>query len=64
MASAPASPARQLRESTAQRVEPEELGLVCRAFPTNQVQRMVRDGVITDAVTVACLGLLMLHGLL
>jgi ADP-ribose pyrophosphatase len=46
------------------RPEAEELGLVSRAFPVPQVCAMMRDGTITDAVTVASFGLLMLHGLL
>lgn len=47
-----------------QALEAEEVGLVCRAFPIAQARQMVCDGVITDAVTVACFGLLKLRGLL
>lgn len=46
-----------------QQLEPEELGLVCRAFPWEEVRRMVVDGIITDAVTVASVGMLALRGL-
>lgn len=48
----------------AQQLEAEEVGLICRAFPIPQVQHMICDGVITDAVTVASFGLLRLRGLL
>ena len=39
-------------------LEPEEQGLVCKAFDVQQVRAMVCDGHITDAVTVASFGLL------
>ena len=45
-------------------LEPEEQGLVCRAFAVDEALRMVCDGEITDAVTVACFGLLRLRSLL
>jgi ADP-ribose pyrophosphatase len=47
-----------------QALEPEEIGLIARAFPIAQAQQMICDGVITDAVTVASFGLLRLRGLL
>ena len=46
------------------RLEHEEQGLISRAFPLAEVERMVRDGTIRDATTVAALGLLRLKGLL
>lgn len=45
-------------------LEPEEEGLIVRAFPVEEVKQMIRTGVIKDAGTVAALGLLSLHGLL
>jgi 8-oxo-dGTP pyrophosphatase MutT (NUDIX family) len=45
-------------------LEPEEEGLVSRAFALDEVQRMIVDGTILDAVTVAAFGLLRLKGLL
>lgn len=44
--------------------EAEEEGLVSRAFTVAEVQSMIVDGVIRDAVTVAAFGLLRLKGLL
>lgn len=44
--------------------EAEEQDLVTRAFPLAEVERMVRDGLIKDATTVAALGLLRLKGML
>jgi len=44
-------------------LDPEEIGLVSRAFPIPTVQDMICQGVITDATSVASLGLLRLRGL-
>src|SRR4051794_28866369 len=44
--------------------EPEEQDLVTRAFAASEVERMIRDGEIKDATTVATLGLLRLKGLI
>ena len=44
--------------------EPEEQDLVTRDFVLSEVERMIRDGEIKDATTVAALGLLRLKGLL
>ena len=52
-----------LRPSPASR-DAEERDLVSRAFALAEVERMVRDGEIKDATTVAALGLLRLKGLL
>jgi ADP-ribose pyrophosphatase len=45
-------------------LEHEEQDLVTRAFALSEVERMIRDGEIKDATTVAALGLLRLKGLL
>lgn len=45
-------------------LEPEEQGLIAKAFPIPTVEAMLCDGRITDAVTVASFGLLRLKGLL
>ncbi|HEY3618074.1 MAG TPA: NUDIX hydrolase [Candidatus Sulfotelmatobacter sp.] len=45
-------------------LEREEQDLVTREFTLSEVERMVRDGEIKDATTVAALGLLRLKGLL
>ncbi|HAS87045.1 MAG TPA: NUDIX hydrolase [Candidatus Competibacter sp.] len=45
-------------------LEPEEQGLIAKAFPISTVAAMLCDGRITDAVTVASFGLLRLKGLL
>jgi 8-oxo-dGTP pyrophosphatase MutT (NUDIX family) len=45
-------------------LEPEEEGLVTQAFPVATVERMIIDGTIRDASTVAAFGLLRLKGLL
>jgi ADP-ribose pyrophosphatase len=42
----------------------EEQDLVTREFPLSEVERMIRDGEIKDATTIAVLGLLRLKGLL
>jgi ADP-ribose diphosphatase len=44
--------------------EREEQDLVTRDYPLPEVERMIRDGEIKDATTVAALGLLRLKGLL
>jgi ADP-ribose pyrophosphatase len=44
--------------------EPEEQGLVARAVPIAELDEMMRDGRLVDAVTVAVMGLLRLKGLL
>lgn len=45
-------------------LEPEEEGLVTRSFPVASVERMIVDGIIQDASTVAAFGLLRLKGIL
>lgn len=45
-------------------LEAEEQGLISRAFPVAQVERMVLDGVIKDAATICAFGLLCIKGLL
>jgi ADP-ribose pyrophosphatase len=42
----------------------EEQDLVTQYFALSEVERMIRDGEIKDATTVAALGLLRLKGLL
>ena len=44
--------------------ELEEQDLITRAFATSEVERMISEGAIRDAATVATLGLLKLKGLL
>jgi ADP-ribose pyrophosphatase len=44
--------------------EHEEQDMVSREFPVAEVERMIREGEIKDATTVAALGLLRLKGLL
>jgi ADP-ribose pyrophosphatase len=46
------------------RLDHEEQGLISRTFPLAEVLRMICDGTIRDATTVAALGLLRLKGLL
>lgn len=50
-----------LRQGPAQ-PEAEEQGLIARAFPAAQVERMLGDGTIVDAISVAAFGLLRLQG--
>lgn len=45
-------------------LEPEEEGLISRAFPLSVVEQMIMDGTIVDASTVAAWGLLKMKGLL
>jgi ADP-ribose pyrophosphatase len=52
-----------LRRGTAD-LEREEQDLVTRDFALSEVERMIRDGEIKDATTVAALGLLRLKDLL
>jgi ADP-ribose pyrophosphatase len=42
----------------------EEQDLITRLFPLREIERMVLDGEIKDATTVAALGLMRLKGLL
>lgn len=55
--------AKGLRRSEAN-LDHEEQDLVTRVFPLREVERMIRDGEIKDATTVAAFGLLRLKGLL
>jgi ADP-ribose pyrophosphatase len=55
--------ARGLRRGNAD-PEREEQDLATRDYPLPEVERMIRDGEIKDATTVAALGLLRLKGLL
>jgi ADP-ribose pyrophosphatase len=52
-----------LQEGESQ-LDPEEAGLVSRAFPLDAVQAMIEHGTIQDATTVAAFGLLRLKRLL
>jgi len=45
-------------------LELEEQGLISRAFPIAEACEMICNGIITDAATVACFGLLRMKGLL
>lgn len=45
-------------------LDAEEQGLVCRAFDVCEAERMILDGTIKDATTVAAFGMLRLKGLL
>lgn len=51
-------------EHVGQQLDAEEAGLICRAFPLAEFERMLRDGVIQDGVTLAAFGVLRLKGLL
>ena len=55
--------ARRLQRVAADR-ETEEQDLVTRIFAGAEVERMIRDGEIADATTVAAIGLLRLKGML
>lgn len=44
--------------------ETTEQDLVCRSFPLAEVERMMRDGVIKDAISIAALSLLRLKALI
>ena len=46
-----------------QDLELEEQDLICRAFPIEEAVKMICEGVITDAVTVAAFGMLRLKTL-
>ena len=54
--------ATELTQSSAQ-IEPEEHGLVTQAFTLCEVEKMMLNGEIKDATTVAAFGLLKLKGL-
>ncbi len=45
-------------------LEPEEHGLIARAFPITEFEMMICNGVIKDATTIAAYGLLRIKGLL
>ena len=45
-------------------LEPEEEGLICRPFAIAELKRMILEGEIRDATTVAAVGLLSMKGLL
>jgi ADP-ribose pyrophosphatase len=45
-------------------LEPEELGMISKSFPVAEVGRMIVEGVIADAATIAAFGLLRLKGLI
>lgn len=45
-------------------LDDEESGLISRAFALAEVEQMMLDGTITDATTIAALGLLRLKGLI
>jgi ADP-ribose pyrophosphatase len=55
--------AQDLRQSEAE-LDHEEQGLIARCFSSQEVGRMIREGVIKDASTVAALGLLQMKGML
>jgi 8-oxo-dGTP pyrophosphatase MutT (NUDIX family) len=44
--------------------EASEQDMICRSFPLAEVEAMIRDGALQDAMTVAAFGLLRLKGLL
>ena len=48
---------------TARRLDPEEQGLISRRFSAAELARMIRDGEIKDASTVAAFGLVLMKGL-
>lgn len=54
--------ATQLEQLDSQ-LDPEEAGLIAKPFEVGLVERMMRDGEIKDAATVAAFGLLRLKGL-
>ncbi len=45
-------------------LDDEEAGLITRAFTLADMERMILDGTITDATTIAALGLIKLKGLI
>lgn len=55
--------ATELQQSTAQ-IEPEEEGLITRAFTVQQIENMILSGEIKDATTVAAFGLLKMRGII
>jgi ADP-ribose pyrophosphatase len=48
--------------STAREVSEQDL--ICRSFPLAEVEAMIRDGIMRDAMSIAALGMLRLKGLL
>lgn len=44
--------------------EASEHGMVCRAIPLAELEAMIRDGTLQDAVTLAAFGILRVRGLL
>ena len=46
------------------RLEPEEHGLIARPFALTEFERMIGNGIIKDATTIAAYGLLRIKGLL
>jgi ADP-ribose pyrophosphatase len=46
------------------KLDPEEQGLIAKSFKIAEVKRMVLNGIIKDATTVAAFGLLQLKGYL
>ena len=44
--------------------EASEQGMVARAIPVEDVEAMIRDGRLMDAMTIAAFGLLRIHGAL
>lgn len=55
--------ARRLQRTTVQ-LDPEEQGLITRDFPLPEVVKMIENGQIKDAMTIAALALLRLKNLL
>lgn len=47
-----------------QKLDPEEQGLICKAFTFEEVRQMIENGQIKDAATIAAFGLLHIKGLL
>ena len=44
--------------------EASELGMICRAMTLAEVESMIRDGTLQDAITLAALGILRIRGLI
>ncbi|MEJ1976127.1 MAG: NUDIX hydrolase [Acetobacteraceae bacterium] len=44
--------------------EVTEQGMICRAFPLAEIEAMIQNGVLQDAMTIAAFGLLRLKGML
>jgi hypothetical protein len=45
-------------------LDAEEAGLITRAFTLAEMERMILDGMIKDATTIATMGLLKMKGLI